>query len=314
MRDHGVQRNSRNGMLLALPTPLTTVFERPQERVLDWADRDANPFFHFMESLWMLAGRNDVDWISKFSSNIAQFSDDGVIFHGAYGERWRCNFSMDQIRVIAQALGEDHNCRRQVLTMWDPIMDLGNSCKDVPCNTQAYLQVNTSGGLDLMVTNRSNDMIWGAYGANAVHFSMLQEVIASLAGLKVGRYYQVSMNTHVYERHWKLMNLLADRAPDPMAQQRHDDADPYAHGVVRPSDVVLNPDSWFRDLDTFMKGETGGSNPFFSDIAAPLRDAWMIFKNRRDDPNRIRLAVNAAQDCAAGDWRRAAILWLERRR
>src|SRR5690606_25799426 len=34
-----------------------TEYSHPQERVLFSAVRDANPFFHFMESLWIMAGR-----------------------------------------------------------------------------------------------------------------------------------------------------------------------------------------------------------------------------------------------------------------
>ncbi len=62
LRQTGVPRDSRNGAVLQAPCPVTTVYRRPDERVLFWPERDANPFFHFMESLWMLAGRNDVAW------------------------------------------------------------------------------------------------------------------------------------------------------------------------------------------------------------------------------------------------------------
>ena len=51
----GVEEPSRNGLVLVMPTPVTTVYQRPQERVVFSPERNANPFFHLMESLWMLA-------------------------------------------------------------------------------------------------------------------------------------------------------------------------------------------------------------------------------------------------------------------
>jgi hypothetical protein len=48
--------------------------------------RDANPFFHVMETLWMLAGRNDLPWLVRFNKRFASYSDDGGNTQpGAYG-------------------------------------------------------------------------------------------------------------------------------------------------------------------------------------------------------------------------------------
>jgi thymidylate synthase len=52
--------------------------------------------------------------------------------------------------------------------------------------------------LDLTVLCRSNDVVWGAYGANAVHFSVLQEYLAGRIGVDVGVMYQFSNNYHGY--------------------------------------------------------------------------------------------------------------------
>ncbi|MHA2069706.1 MAG: thymidylate synthase, partial [Candidatus Thorarchaeota archaeon] len=99
----GKERPSRNGPVLVFDGPVTTVFRKPQERVMLLPERDANPFFHFMEGLWMLAGRNDVEWISQFNSTIENYSDNGVTFHGAYGHRW-CNYFNSGGGVLDQLL------------------------------------------------------------------------------------------------------------------------------------------------------------------------------------------------------------------
>ena len=66
----GVEVQTRNGPALEFPTPVTTTYTHSRERVLFYSERDTNPYFHLMESLWMLAGRNDVEWITKFNGRM----------------------------------------------------------------------------------------------------------------------------------------------------------------------------------------------------------------------------------------------------
>jgi hypothetical protein len=205
----GRARKSRNGDVLVAEGVFVTQYAKPCERVLFYPQRDANPFFHLYEGLWMLAGRHDVDGPCKYVSSFSQFSDDGKTFHGAYGKRWRGHFVnpedlaseapyRDQLTVIVERLTADPNDRRCVLQMWDPETDLDHAGKDVPCNLTATLQRDGDGALDLVVYNRSNDLVLGAYGANAVHFSMMQEYVARKISCEVGTYTQVSSNMHVY--------------------------------------------------------------------------------------------------------------------
>jgi len=201
----GYNRDSRNGPVRISPVPVTTIYNKPWQRVLFWSQRDANPFFHLYESLWMLAGRDDLAGVVKYAKNMASYSDDGHTFHGAYGARWRNWFDLqhptapyDQLRAIADRLRKDPNDRRCILQMWDAETDLDNPGKDVPCNTTATFQRDQIGRLDLIIFCRSNDIIWGAYGANAVHFSMLLEYMALKIGCPMGRMYQVSVNWHAY--------------------------------------------------------------------------------------------------------------------
>jgi len=223
LRETGALRGNRNsdslGQALVSPVPVATVYSQPLERVVFWEERDANPFLHLYESLWMLSGRNDVAPLLRYSKQFAEYSDDGVTQHGAYGRRWRAWFTksveetdpdtkithgwldfVDQLPLIADRLRAYREDRRCVLQMWDPSEDLGRDGKDVPCNLCATFQVNHLGQLDLVVFCRSNDVVWGAYGANAVHFSFLLEYVSVFAGLPVGTYTQVSVNWHGYQK------------------------------------------------------------------------------------------------------------------
>src|SRR5262249_6139538 len=138
---------------------------------------------------------------------MADFSDDGMTLHGAYGHRWlhtpdlspeQLPASLNQLRVIAKTLRENPDDRRCVVEMWNTRNDLGRNGKDLPCNLVLTFQRNFNGALDLTVFCRSNDIIWGAYGANAVHFSMLLEYMALWIGCPIGVYRQVSVNWHGY--------------------------------------------------------------------------------------------------------------------
>lgn len=310
IKERGVRRTSRNGPVMVLPFPFTTMYQHPKERVLFWPQRDANPFFHFFEALWMLAGQNDVETVAYFAKNMANYSDDGVTLHGAYGHRWRMHFGTDQLTTIANALKADRNCRRQVLQMWDCRVDLGRQGKDVPCNTQAYFQVSVHGGLDMMVSNRSNDLVWGAYGANAVHFSFLQEMMAAWIGVPVGAYWQVSMNTHLYlEPHEELMEALAMKAPNPPGLGP---SSPYQAEEVHPFPLVSlgSVNRWQRELKAFLEygPESDYDDPFFGGVAKPLLKAHAVYKTKSWGS-----AKELMRDCIATDWSRACYEWLDRR-
>jgi len=191
----GVSRKSRAGDVLVAPGPVTTLYERPDERVLFWPERDANPFFHLMESLWMVAGRDDAAWLARYNARIGQFAEDDGRFHGAYGKRWRSWFGIDQIEIASRMLRDDPVTRRVMLQMWSSLADLGATKRDLPCNSMIHLQRNPADErLDMTVFCRSNDVLWGCYGSDSFNLSFVQEYVAARAGIPAGRYWQVSDN------------------------------------------------------------------------------------------------------------------------
>lgn len=323
---HGVPRESRAGNVIVMREPVTTVYREPSERVLFWASRDANPFFHFMEGLWMLAGRNDAAWISQFSANISQFSDDGVVFHGAYGHRWINHFNKEiptdpnveydgggweshfnQLQMIANILKANPDDRRCVLQMWDCERDLGQEGKDFPCNTQIYFRISVDGRLNMTVLNRSNDIIWGAYGANAVHMSMLQEFMAAWLGVPIGAYWQVSNDYHAYydvfEKH--------------IGVTQESYYNPYALGTVSPFPMVNGPiEDWLSDLEMFMdEGPIPAmKDRFFRKVVSPMYNAWFAWKQTEGSKKqRVQNALEQLSSCIATDWKLACEEWLIRR-
>lgn len=320
----GIEEGSRNGAVIVAPEPVMTTYLYPFQRVLFSPLRDANPFFHLMESLWMLAGRNDVAFPAMFAANMRSFSDDGRTLHGAYGHRWREHFGGDQLHVIIDELKKNPESRRCVLQMWDIVLagDLGkatNGGKDVPCNTHAYLDAR-GGELNITVCCRSNDIVWGAYGANAVHFSVLQEYLAAAIGCPVGKYRQFSNNYHLYPANLRnpenlpVRDLLKQLASDASSTNYYDFFSGHKdEDIVESLPLVrTSAKQWSLDLDFFMGvgwKVYDYADPFFSKTAVTMRRAWELRKEKAPKDE----VLGVLKTIEAQDWRKACVDWVERR-
>lgn len=295
----GVEEQTRNGPVLTFTEPVSMEYERPYERILFDRKRGANPFFHLFEAFWMLAGRNDGTWLDRYVRDFsARYAEPDGRIHGAYGHRWRNYFTVDQLTLAATLLSEDSSTRQVVIQMWDADNDLGAMVKDKPCNTHIYFRV-VNGALQMTVCNRSNDMVWGAYGANAVHMSILQELMARTLGLRIGTYFQVSNNLHLYKDH-------IDKYPS-------SHYDPYSINLVRPYPLMrgngLNAlGSYLDDAEAWCESRPNHSfnDPFFLAVLQPMQHAWDTWKHDKNKAKAIQLCDNIMAD----DWRLAAQQWL----
>lgn len=300
----GKEVSPRGMRTLEMPQPVTTTYLYPRERVLLISERDANPFFHLFESLWILAGRNDVEWLSQFNSRMREYSDDGKTYNAPYGYRLRAEFGFDQIQNVIELLKTDPSTRRAVLQIWNCKKDLKESL-DIPCNDLVMFKVRDN-KLNMTVCNRSNDAIWGAYGANVVQFSMLQEYIANKIGMDVGVYNQVSDSLHVYPDNpkWKVLSELPYRDNDFYKY----DIQPYPLGADHPL--------WDVDLKLFMEQAAPSyvgyidwqkyHTSFFRYVAIPMFKSWYHYKH-------FGKGLIQAETIRATDWKAAAIQWLRKR-
>lgn len=336
LHKHGIPEDSRAGEVLRFPGPVTTVYRRPCERVLFDPDRNANPFFHLVESLWMLGGRDDLDKLTPYVSRMKDFSDDGGVTQpGAYGKRWRDwhvaattpeNYARfdwpDQLNWVVKRLRDNQFDRRTVIQMWDPSIDIAAADaggNDVPCNLTAAPYV-AGGHLCLTVFCRSNDAIWGAYGANAVHFSVLLEYLAGRIGLPVGTYTQVSNNFHGYLKTLPTMRQALSTSIG---------VSPYHTGLVEPLSMfdgwTMNDDAMSdqkrerlmqEDLRIFFEhgateAVTKARWPFMRHVAAPMAIAHQHWKKTKGN-DRYLGAQEILQQVRAVDWRLAALEWVDR--
>lgn len=192
--------------------PASVEFLNPLKRVTFLRGRRINPYFQIAESLWILSGRSDVAFLDLFNKNMVNFSDDGKFFNASYGERIRFYGKNDLHHVVYNPidqlvdcyikLTEDPDTRQAVIVISHPQFDnssytIGEKGKDIACNLIITFKIR-DGRLNMTVFNRSNDLIWGLFGANLCQFSTIQEMLATWLGVEVGTYHQVTDSLHLY--------------------------------------------------------------------------------------------------------------------
>lgn len=301
LQSRGQKVETRNGPAISLPGVFVANVRQPWERVLFDPTRDANPIFHLMESCWMLAGRNDVSFVSQFNTNMKNYSDDGEVFNAAYGHRWVNHFGYDQLERAVAMLRSDPNTRRAVIDMWDGHTDLGADSLDIPCNLLICPRI-IGRRLNFTVYNRSNDAVFGCWGANAVHLTFLQEWMAAALGVGIGEWVQVSNDLHIYERHWPLFDTPRQTA--------------YAHYLPWPGRQPLvcagkteYADEFRAECVELCNGKQQGfSSPFLEDTVEPVWYSWRKWKEGDQEE-----ALYVASCIEAADWRIAVTDWYDRR-
>lgn len=158
---------------------------------------ERNLGYRFMaaEAAWILSGDNRVKTIAPYSKAISKFSDDGVLFYGAYGPKIR-----DQVRYAANQLMKDPDTRQAVINIWrenPPIT------KDVPCTLSVQFLIR-DGKLHVIDTMRSSDL-WLGWPYDVFNFSMLARYIliyirqVSGRSYALGNLYLTAGSAHLYD-------------------------------------------------------------------------------------------------------------------
>jgi thymidylate synthase len=311
LKKNGRNEPSNGGEVIVAQEPMITETQLPRERVLFSAARDANPFFHLFEAIWMLAGENNGFMLDRFIKNFSgRYGEEDGLIHDAYGWRWRHAFGFDQLDAVVQRLLINPLERQCVIQMWDAMGydDLQGKWKTRPCNTHVFLRLNNH-ALDITVCCRSNDMIWGCHGANAVHFSVLQEYIAARIDAEIGTMYQISNNAHIYLEQYPFMR--AGESDKLVIHKFYDDR----YDRVSPLAMFLEPGEIDQDIRMFMDNMEAGDlefteyrNPWFYNTLTKAIQAHGLFKQKQFTEALVR-----AEEIEASDWRVACYEWIERR-
>jgi len=193
---YGDTVESRNGSTIELATQTITI-EQPTQRFLHTPRRNNNPFAAIAETMWVLAGRNDLAFLTPYLKRAPDYSDDGgKTWRAGYGPRLRNWGGVDQLAEARSLLGGSLASRRAVITLFDPAIDFQDSA-DIPCNNWLHFLVR-KGRLDLNVVARSTDIWFGFSGINAFEWSVLHEMMARWLHLDVGTMTFFTSSLHLY--------------------------------------------------------------------------------------------------------------------
>lgn len=190
-----------------------------RQPVLTVPSRKLSYRFMAAEAYWILSGDDRVETIAPFNKNIAQFSDNGETFFGAYGPKIR-----DQLPYVVGKLIEDRSSRQAGMTIW---RENPGKTKDVPCTVAAFFSIRGN-LLNAHMYMRSSD-IWLGLPYDAFNFSMLAHLVCAHINthysqdffkmIQPGTLYLTAASSHIYQKHWgdaKYLLLLNDeqRQPD----------------------------------------------------------------------------------------------------
>ena len=160
--------------------------------VMGIKERKLNYRFMIAEALFILSGDNTVAGITPWCKKMAEYSDDGEVFFGAYGPR-----IASQKEYVVSALNADPGTRQAVMTIW---RENPPKTKDVPCTVSLQFLVRFD-KLHCIANMRSSDA-WLGWPYDVFNFSMLSACIAlSLKQkVKLGKLYLNAGSQHLYER------------------------------------------------------------------------------------------------------------------
>jgi thymidylate synthase len=162
--------------------------------------RDLNYRFMVAEWLWIEAGREDVRTVAEYNKQIAQFSDDGEIFNGAYGPRME-----KQWLWLIDLVKRDRDTRQGIVSIWSPAPA---DSKDIPCTLS--LQILQRGNkLHGIVTMRSQDL-WLGLPYDFFNFSQIVNGLAGELQVPTGSLTFNVGSSHVYETNWAQVEAVLE--------------------------------------------------------------------------------------------------------
>lgn len=321
LQEHGIYDTSRNGEVLRFNEPVTTILTHPLEKVNFCPVRDANPFFHLVEAIAMIAGYNSVKLMSFFASNMASFSDDGVTYNAFYGTRMRMSWG-DQLDKVIETLRDTPDSRQAVINLWNP-NDLWTHTVDKACNLQIIFSI-VEGKLRMTTTNRSNDAIWGGVnGANVVHFAFFMEYVCCALDIEPEKWFHFSNNLHVYTDNPKWQKLK-DLGEGDMVNFNYT---PYNIPLfTEPNQITFDIEcmQFCKALECILEGVIdpsrliGGEGlfefktPFLNKVVRPMVAAFLMWKSPNYSGSEVEsymVQVMRTED----PWLTAGYTWMKRR-
>lgn len=168
-----------------------------QSSVITLASRKMNYGFMLAEAAWIVSGSNWLDDITPYMKRYSDFSDDGIMLHGAYGPK-----VVDQLMYVVNCIENDIDTRQAVINIW---REKPGISKDIPCTLNMQFLVRND-RLHCVTNMRSQDAVLGM-SYDVFTFSMVANMVRILLanrGINVGLgVLHVNVGSfHIYQEHF----------------------------------------------------------------------------------------------------------------
>lgn len=168
-------------------------------------------------------GIKEILWIyQKQTSSLSVAREMGVnwweewnIGDNTIGQRYGETISKyDLMNQLLDGLVNDPFGRRHIINMFQ-YEDLQSTKGLFPCAYETLWSVRKYGEdkvLDMTLIQRSNDYLVAGY-INKIQYVALQMMVAGHCGYKVGKFYHLVQNLHIYDRHFDASTELLNKEP-----------------------------------------------------------------------------------------------------
>ena len=235
----GVKFQTLRGKVKEL-TPVVINIKNPKNRCLVIPYRYNSIIANIAELLWTLAGRDDLYFMSKYLPQTSNYSLDGVTWRAAYGKRLTDWYGLNQIEAVLKNLKDNKYNRQSIMNINDPAQDLNTRQFRVPCNDFLQFVITKENKLNLYVTMRANDVVWGFSGPNFFIWSVLQQMLSNWLDVEMGEYYQFVGSFDLFERHFKRAKNMLDNKLE---------SDLYKRKITKNAVVDVKHEDIYSDLD-----------------------------------------------------------------
>lgn len=188
------------------------ILNNPKNSVITLPARKLNLEYLAAELQWYKTGDLSPEFIKQFSSFWGKLEDENGKVNSNYGFfvfKQQIN-GMSQYDWVKNRLSLDPESRQAIIN-YNQIQHKDVNTRDFVCTIAQQFRIS-QGKLDSRVVMRSNDLIYG-FSYDVPWFTDLQRQIAEDLKVPVGKYIHYAMSLHVYEKHWKMLENIADSFP-----------------------------------------------------------------------------------------------------
>ena len=177
------------------------------------------------ELLWFLKGDTNIEYLTENGVRIwNEWADENGDLGPVYGHQWR-NWNsdeIDQIKSVIQALKNNPNSRRMLVSAWNPsvLPDTSKSFSEnvangkaalPPCHAFFQFYVH-EGKLSCQLYQRSADIFLGV-PFNIASYSLLVCVFSEILNLVPGEFIWTGGDCHIYNNHFEQVKKQIKRKP-----------------------------------------------------------------------------------------------------